>query len=283
MQHPTLSHSQNFLRHSSLARRLVHIARIDPEDTVVEIGAGTGMLTQPLAMACRRVIAVEADPVLASRLRDKFRDAPAVAIREADFLDVRLPRQRYSIFGSLPFNQTSAIMEHILEGPTPPQDAWLVMQKEAALRYAGPPYARESLSSLLLKVRFQIRVVHEFARTDFEPAPSVDAVMVHLRLRARAPLGAQAYREFASFMRFVHAQPGHSVQQQVGALLSRKQIGRAWKDAAIAGSAQFADLRLGQWLAVYACYAERALPAVRRQVRRWDRSRSLRRRRLPKR
>jgi 23S rRNA (adenine-N6)-dimethyltransferase len=89
------------------------------------------------------VVAIEKDPVLVPPLRHRFAGMPHVRIREADFLEVALPRAPYKVFANIPFNITTAIVTKLIGASCPPDDAYLVVQKEAAARFAGLP--RESL------------------------------------------------------------------------------------------------------------------------------------------
>src|SRR5689334_20707767 len=90
--------AQNFLRSPALVRRLVAASTIGPGDTVYDIGAGTGMITAELARRAQKVIAVEIDPVLARRLRERFRDARNVTVIEGNFLKLTVSVHEYKIF-----------------------------------------------------------------------------------------------------------------------------------------------------------------------------------------
>jgi 23S rRNA (adenine-N6)-dimethyltransferase len=95
------------------------------------------------------VVAVEKDGALAARLARRFVENPVVSIVQADFLDVSLPREPFTVFASLPFNATSEIVTRLLGAASPPDELHLVVQREAAERYTGRP--RESLVAVLLK------------------------------------------------------------------------------------------------------------------------------------
>ncbi len=80
------------------------MASISPDDTVIEIGGGTGIITAKLAERARIVRTVELDPPLAEQLRKRFAGNDHVEVIEGDFLKLSLPRQeRYKIFGNIPF------------------------------------------------------------------------------------------------------------------------------------------------------------------------------------
>src|SRR6516165_6468616 len=90
---------QHFLTDPSILRRIVHLAQIDPEDTVVEIGPGAGSLTRALAASAKHVIAIEIDKDLVPQLRSSM---PAnVDIIEGDALVVAFPRQPFHLVGNL--------------------------------------------------------------------------------------------------------------------------------------------------------------------------------------
>jgi 23S rRNA (adenine-N6)-dimethyltransferase len=189
--------AQNFLKSPALARRIVEAGTIGPADLVYEIGAGTGILTAELARQAREVVAIEKDPGLCRRLRERFRSTTNVRIVECDFLRFRVPVRDYKIFGNIPYNITADIVRKILYVPPVPSEAYLIMQREPARKFAGIPH--ETLFSVSAKPYFEFRIVRTLQRTDFEPVPSVDSVLLHIR-RRRIPLiqkeHAGPYREF---------------------------------------------------------------------------------------
>ena len=178
-----IAHTQNFLTGRRLVERLVERAAIGPDDVVLEIG-GPGDHHEALARRAARVIAVEKDAALAGRLARRFADDPTVRIVAADFLDVPLPRPPFTVFASLPFNATSEIVGRLLAAACPPEAMHLVVQREAAERYARP---RESMVAVLLKPWFEPAIVHRFERRDFRAGAAGgrgDAAPAQARLAA---------------------------------------------------------------------------------------------------
>lgn len=192
-------YSQNFLKSSSLVQHLLDKSSIQPDDTVYEIGPGRGIITLCLARHCLQVVTIEKDPRLVEHLRATFAAHPNISLCQGDFLHYALPRhEHYKVFANIPFNITSAIMTHLTTAPVPPDDAYLVMQREAANKFLGFP--RSSLYSILLQPCFDLEIFHHFRRSDFVPTPRVDVVM--LRLRKRGP-PLIAYPELPLFRDFV--------------------------------------------------------------------------------
>ncbi len=192
--------SQHFLRSRGLARTLVRRSELSAADLVIEIGAGSGVLTAALAERVREVRAIEVDSRLASRLRGRFAEERSVAVLEADFFATELPRERYSVFANVPFARTADVVRRLTEARSQPEDVYLVVQAEAAARFLGRPFRDETVQSLKLKPWWHGEVVHWFERHDFEPPPGVDCVLLWLAQRPR-PLIADEQR--SRYLRFV--------------------------------------------------------------------------------
>src|SRR5215813_9194133 len=208
LQRKKISLAQYFLTSPNLVRRLVRMSSIGLSDIVYEIGPGNGIITAALASVAGRVIAIEKDPVLVQRLRERFRPVDNVEIIEKDFLNysfqVRpclLTRpQTPKIFANIPYNRTANIVRKILDERSRLNEAYLIIQKEAAQRFSGLP--RESLFSILFKPFFDFQILRHLNRTDFSPVPNVDSVLLSIKRRAQPLIEAQEvalYREFVEY------------------------------------------------------------------------------------
>jgi 23S rRNA (adenine-N6)-dimethyltransferase len=232
---PARWHTQNFLRDPALARTLVDRARLNDTDLVYEIGAGTGTITVALADRCRAVIANEIDGQLCETLRARFAIRPTVEVRCGDFRTGPLPAEPYKVFANPPFDITSEIVAKLVGAARPPDDTFLVVQREVAERYCGA--LSETLAGLLLKPWFAPSIVHRFHRDDFTPKPSVEAVM--LRLRKRGPPlvaaeDAQAYRDLVvSGLTAWRPAIGVALAQPFGQRAARRLLDAAALDPAL--------------------------------------------------
>src|ERR1041384_1142746 len=104
-----ISFAQNFLQSARLVRRIVAMSTIGPSDVVYEIGPGNGIITAALARVASQVIAIEKDPELVRRLRERFRLLDNVEIVERDFLSYSF-RSAYKVFANIPYNRTAQIV-----------------------------------------------------------------------------------------------------------------------------------------------------------------------------
>ena len=268
-----VAYAQNFLRNRRLIDRLLARSGIGPDDLVVEIGPGKGAITERLAPRCRQVLAVEKDPGLAEHLRARFAGAANVAVFETDFLGFPLPISGYKVCASIPFNITTAVITKLTSGPSATEDAYLVVQWEAAARLLGEP--QESLYGVLLKPWFEPTLVHRFRREDFVPAPQVDVVMLRLRKRGPplvAPGDAPLFRDLV-----VHAftawQP--TVGDALARVLRHGAAQRLARQTGLDLGRAPSAVRFDEWLALFAAFrtigderARRALAGAEARLQR---------------
>lgn len=247
--------SQHFLRSGALAAKLVAQARVSPQDLVLEIGPGRGALTAPLAGSCGELIAVEIDSRLCGLLREQFRRDRHVSIIHGDALRVELPTRPYKVVGNIPFSSTAAIMRRLVDGPFPPSDAYLVTQREAAYRFAGGPHAPESLVSLLLKPDWQVEIVRQFRRGDFDPPPRVHTVLLWLARRPRSLVHATEREPYRHFVRSCFGQGGNTIRQCLGSSFTRVEIRRLSIELRFRPDEPPSGLTFDQWLGLFRFYA----------------------------
>lgn len=243
--------SQHFLRSGALAASLVAHSSVSRDDLVVEIGPGRGLLTHALAQCADRVIAVEIDAGLADTLRPAAR--PNVDVVTCDFLRFSAPDRPHKVFANLPFARTADIVRRVTTTPTL-TEAYLVVQREAAERFAGYPYASETTRSLSLKPWWHVEIVRRLRRTDFHPIPNVDAVLLWL-LRRDKPLVQKVDGE--NYLRFVESQLGTvpTVRLTLRRLITYNQARRLARDLRFSLDARPGELSFEQWLGVYRFYA----------------------------
>jgi len=192
--------SQNCLHDSRLIESLILQSGITKDDTVLEIGAGKGSITQELAKHCRNVIAVENDPQLVELLELTIRGLTNVELIAGDIRDLELLAYPYKVFANIPYSLTAAIVTKLTSSPRSPITTHLVVQTEAACKFMGVP--RESLYAVLLKPWFRVGITHSFDRWDFSPAPCVDSVLLRIDKREKpllVPLAQTLYRDFVVY------------------------------------------------------------------------------------
>ncbi len=194
---------------------------------------------------------MEFDGALAEALRARFHGDGGVTIVRSDFLRFRLPDVPYKVVGNIPFHRTAAIVRRLVQADPPPRDAWLVVQREAAERFAGGPCSRETRSSLLLKPWWQIEIARRLRRTDFDPPPGVDAVALWLARRTRPLVDRLEAADYRRFIRRCFGRDGRSIRRCLRSEFTRTQIHRLGRDLRFDPSGPLRGLTFDQWLALF--------------------------------
>ena len=198
---PTKQWGQNFVVDGNTVRRIVRVAGVGADDTVVEIGPGLGSLTLALLPVVDRVVAVEVDPVLAGALPDTVAlHAPALVDRLevvlADALAVRdLPGPPpTALVANLPYNVSVPVVLRFLEMFASLRTILVMVQLEVAERLAAPPGSRTyGVPSVKAAWYADVRLAGSVSRSVFWPVPNVDSGLV--MLTRREPPDTTATRE----------------------------------------------------------------------------------------
>jgi 23S rRNA (adenine-N6)-dimethyltransferase len=250
--------AQNFLWSPGLVRRLVARSSIRPSDVVYEIGPGKGIITAELARAAEKVVAIEKDSKLVRRLRERFRGVGNIEIIEQDFLQFSIRARDYKIFANIPYSMTASIVRKILSVPPVPSEAYLILQKEPARKFSGCP--TETLFSLLAKPFFEFQIVAELKRTDFDPVPAVDSVLLRIA-RRRAPVlqkeEAVLYREF---VQYGFGRWKRHLRSAFKHVFTYKQWKRLSQELHFPLNATPTELTFVQWLGLFKAFRQR--PAI---------------------
>ncbi|MEK9208838.1 MAG: 16S rRNA (adenine(1518)-N(6)/adenine(1519)-N(6))-dimethyltransferase RsmA [Patescibacteria group bacterium] len=186
MFYPKKSLGQNFLVNKGVLDRIVEAAQLSAEDTVIEVGPGTGALTGRLVATGAQVIAIEKDRRLIEPLREKFAGITNLEIIEGDILEFdpstyKLQADSYKLVANIPYYLTSHLIRLMLEQWPSPSMAVLMVQEEVARRMmAAPP----DMNLLALSVQLYAKPskVIRVSRGSFRPVPDVDSAVVKLEV-----------------------------------------------------------------------------------------------------
>lgn len=184
---------QHFLE-PAWVRKVVDAIAPAPGDHFIEIGAGRGALTRPLAENARAVVAFEIDRDLAAALRSTA--PPNLTIVEGDFLasDWLLkhrPPHAVRVAGNLPYNVASPILFRLIDiydSQIPIADATLMLQREVADRLVAKPSTKEySVLTILVRLSARVERLLKLPPGAFRPVPQVDSALVRLRFHPPQP------------------------------------------------------------------------------------------------
>jgi 16S rRNA (adenine1518-N6/adenine1519-N6)-dimethyltransferase len=200
---------QNFLVDPRKADGLVAALDLAPADIVIEVGPGTGMLTERILQSGARLVAVELDRDLIAPLRQRFADNPRFELVEGDM--VRLSSQEltpdsFKLIGNLPYNISGAIIEWLIEYNSQVNRAVITVQKEVAARLRARPSSRDYGSlSIMAQAYFNIVRLFDIPPGCFRPQPKVDSTALLLTPNRKIDDNLD-YPRFRDFLRACFAQ-----------------------------------------------------------------------------
>ena len=207
--HPRKRLGQSFLEDMNIIRRIVALAEPAGNETIVEIGAGLGFMTEELAKKAGRVIAIEVDPRLVAVLRERFIGQGRVEVLQTDVLKYDFSsacsRERIKVVGNIPYHISSPILFRLLEFRRCISSMILMFQKELADRIAAPPGTKNYGIPSVMVARYT-RATCELTvpSTCFFPVPDVVSSVLRIVVRQEPTLPDEAL--FAGIVRAAFAQ-----------------------------------------------------------------------------
>jgi 16S rRNA (adenine1518-N6/adenine1519-N6)-dimethyltransferase len=192
---PNKRFGQHFLIDLNLMRLLVDSAQITNNDIVLEVGCGTGSLTEALSERSGKTIAVELDTTLAKIAERELAKAKNVEIINTDILEAKntisrtvaraleLARKKHSgrvlLVANLPYNVASPVMVNLITGPLKADSMYVTVQKEVAGRMTASPGSKDyGTLSILLSATGDVKTKRRLNRIVFWPQPQVDSAMI---------------------------------------------------------------------------------------------------------
>jgi 16S rRNA (adenine1518-N6/adenine1519-N6)-dimethyltransferase len=253
---PNKAFGQNFIVDHSILLRIVEAAEMHADDQVLELGAGTGVLTRELAKRARRVVAVELEREMLSLLAKTTRNCTNVEILERNLLYIDptevFGSEPYKLVANLPYYITAPTFRHFLESANPPRLFVVMVQYEVAQRIVAGP---GDLSLLGVSIQFYGKPkisAHVPARA-FYPAPKVDSAILRIDLKDEVPLSTKQRDDFFRLVQAGFSERRKQIHNSLAHGLHRKNVEvQAWLQAAnIEPSRRAETLSIEDWLRLW--------------------------------
>ena len=260
---PNKAFGQNFLIDRSVLNKIMDASAIEKGDEVLEVGAGTGVLTRELAQHAGRVVAVEVERDMLMLLGETTSSYPNVERVARNLLQLNpsevFAQRPYKLVANLPYYITAPTFRHFLESENPPRLLVVMVQLEVAQRIVAMP---GDLSLLAVSIQFygQPRIMARVPANAFYPAPKVDSAILRVDVR---PQIALTQRERDDFFRIVQAGFSERRKQLHNSLTHglhyKNELIRSWLTAAeIDVSRRAETVSIEEWLRLWRVIASNA-------------------------
>jgi len=226
---PRKRFGQHFLHDPGTLRRLLKEVAPCPEDLVLEIGPGEGILTRPLVESGAEVHAIEVDRDLARMLREQFAGERRFILHEGDALafdfDVIRQDRPLRVVGNLPYNISAPLMLRLLAMNRKIKDLHLMVQREMAERITASP-GRRSYGRLSVMVQLYCREIRQLFLVPpgaFRPPPAVHSAALRLRPRVRQ-LPPEEIQQVAEVLQSAFSKRRKTLRRSLENLISREEM-----------------------------------------------------------
>jgi len=244
---------QHFLASEGFRQRIVDALPLRSDDLVIEIGPGRGAMTELLAARAGRVVAIELDPVLAGRLKERLRGSERIEICQADILatDVseickRRGVEKCFVFGNLPYYITSPIIHHVLNYSGSMSSMAFLVQREVAERITANPGSRDyGYLSVLVQLHSEPRIALKVPPGAFSPPPKVQSALVEFKMRQKFPeWSASEQRLFLEFVKECFVQKRKSLLNNLQGTYSRVTTSEALRTLGLSSAVRAEQMPL---------------------------------------
>ena len=214
-----IKNSQNFLTSKTLVEEIVSKAHFSQDLSILEIGAGKGIITDEL-LKKYDVLALELDQNLYSNLVEKYKDKN-IKILNQDIIEYEFDKD-YNVFSNIPFNITSNILTKLLKD-NHIYDIYLIMQYEPFLRFSTNSELYLTYKYLLFKPFYDMDIVHKFNNTDFKPTPKARIILASFLRKNKPDIDFEFIDLYLDFISYLFNKKSKLLFEKIDKLFSDKQ------------------------------------------------------------
>lgn len=249
---------QNFIIDKNIINKIVQESQIKPNDHILEIGPGLGVLTDELSERAKKVLAVDIDKKIINILENEF-DWPNVRIIKSDILKIsnkdiakHLGSKKYKLIANLPYQITSEIIAKFLKEDPKPECMVIMVQREVGERMLGQA-PHTNLLALMVEFYSNAKKLFRVSKNSFYPVPKVESVVMELVPKSKTTLKVSQAGRFWELVRLGYRSKRKYLQNNLAsyAKVPKSRLDSSWHDLGWDTKVRPENLSLKDWLALY--------------------------------
>ncbi len=211
------SFGQNFLIDDEALDNIVNAAELKEDDRVIEVGPGTGVLTEQLIEKVAHVTAVEFDEDMVNVVSDRFSEKENFEVVHSDILEYEIQEKGdYKVVANIPYYITSPLLKHFLQAENKPTVMVVLVQKEVAEKVCG--ITGKSLITVETQLFGAPEIIAEVPAESFYPAPKVDSAILKINVHEKPLVDAADMKEFLKLVKVGYGQKRKKLAGNLAAL-----------------------------------------------------------------
>lgn len=239
---------QNFLRNQSALEKIVEFLDIQKNETIIEIGGGSGNLTKEILKKTNNLIVIEKDRRLIGELK-KLSNSKDFFVAEGDCRDILAGITEklgiYKICGNIPYYLTGQLLRIIQELDNLPQVVILTIQKEVAERIIGK--GKENQLSIITKLWAKPQIIMNLKAEDFFPAPNVDSSIIKLKVLSKEER-IKNEKEVIDLVKIGFLASRKTLFNNLSSKFDKKMIKNAFEELNFVEKIRAQDLDIKMWI-----------------------------------
>ena len=241
---------QNFLIDEKVFDRIIEASDLKPSDTVIEVGPGTGFLTERLIEKAAHVTAIEKDKDMIHLLSERFAGVKNLELVHDDVLRFQISDfrfQKYKVVANIPYYITSPLLKHFLQSDHCPELMVLLVQKEVAEKICG--LSGKSLITIETQLFGKPEIVATVPSSAFYPAPKVESAILRINVFKKPLVPEKQLSDFLRVVKFGFSQKRKKLSNSLAAGLHIKpsEMTDLLKHADIDPDLRAEHLGIGEW------------------------------------
>ncbi|MBU0705776.1 ribosomal RNA small subunit methyltransferase A [Patescibacteria group bacterium] len=241
---------QNFLIDDKALDQIIEAADLYEGDHVVEVGSGTGFLTERLIQKAGKVTSVELDRNMVEILKAQFSQTENLEVIHADILKtdiVDLVGDKYKVVANIPYYITSPVIRHFLQAKVRPKLMVVLVQKEVAEKICG--LTGKSFITVETQLQGHPEYISTVPASSFYPAPKVDSAILKITVFPEPKVPEAEMKDFLRIVKFGYSQKRKKLSNGLAAGLHKEpaEVREILEKANISVGARSEELEIEDW------------------------------------